>query len=120
MKSIILNRGEEAMTQDSFDFDKKHQPKRFKDDPDFDGAHYEPTLDKERLTTQLKAIHDCLSWVTWATVDELHETTGFPHASISAQLRNMRKDRFGGLPVVGRYRDGTRTFEYKLEEKINE
>ena len=81
---------------------------------DFDGDHYDPIMDRERLTGQMKDVYDCIKNNKWWTVDELHSATGHPHASISAQLRNMRKDRFGGIEVTGRYRSGTRIFEYKI------
>ncbi len=84
-------------------------------DLDFDGDHYDPEIDRERLTGQLKGVYDCIKNGKWWTVDELHSSTGYPHASISAQLRNLRKERFGGLEVIGRYRVNTdRIFEYKL------
>ncbi|MDH5665715.1 MAG: hypothetical protein OEY10_05405 [Nitrosopumilus sp.] len=81
---------------------------------DFDGPHYDPGIDRERLTGQIKDVYDCLKDGRWHTVDELHDATGHPHASVSAQLRNMRKERFGNLDIQGRYRTGTRVFEYRL------
>ena len=81
---------------------------------DFDGPHYEPEIDRERLTAQMQDILKVITDKKWHTVDEIHEATGHPHASISAQLRNMRKEQFGGLEVLGRYRAGTRIFEYRF------
>jgi hypothetical protein len=37
---------------------------------------------------------------TWLTFDELAKLTHYPPASISAQLRHMRKPRFGAYEVV--------------------
>jgi hypothetical protein len=87
--------------------------------PDFDGFHYEPKKDKDRLTGQIKSLHDFMNGPTgmWFTVQELAFSLGFPEPSISAQLRNLRKERFGGHNVKGRYREGTRIFEYRLEDK---
>ncbi|MGB7282961.1 MAG: hypothetical protein WBE13_11925 [Candidatus Acidiferrum sp.] len=41
---------------------------------------------------------------TWLTLDELTKLTHYPPASISAQLRHMRKPRFGAYTVVKRCR----------------
>jgi hypothetical protein len=41
---------------------------------------------------------------TWLTLDELAKLTHYPPASISAQLRHMRKPRFGSYEVVKRCR----------------
>jgi hypothetical protein len=41
---------------------------------------------------------------TWLTLDELSKLTQYPPASISAQLRHMRKPQFGGYEVVKRCR----------------
>jgi|SRR5690348_7805261 len=41
---------------------------------------------------------------TWLTLDELAKLTHYPPASISAQLRHMRKPRFGAYHVVKRCR----------------
>jgi len=41
---------------------------------------------------------------TWLTLDELAKLTHYPPASISAQLRHLRKPRYGSFPVVKRCR----------------
>ena len=41
---------------------------------------------------------------TWLTLDELAKLTQYPPASISAQLRHLRKARFGGYAVAKRRR----------------
>jgi hypothetical protein len=41
---------------------------------------------------------------TWLTLDELAKLTHYPPASISAQLRHMRKPRYGAYAVVKRCR----------------
>ena len=81
---------------------------------DFDGKHYERKMDKERLARQIKEVHDHVSSGSWKTVEEISVATGYPQPSVSAQLRNLRKEKFGGLDVRGRYRSGARIFEYKL------
>jgi hypothetical protein len=41
---------------------------------------------------------------TWLTLDELAKLTHYPPASIPAQLRHLRKPRFGGFVVEKRQR----------------
>jgi hypothetical protein len=41
---------------------------------------------------------------TWLTLDELAKLTQYPPASISAQLRHLRKPQFGGYEVKKRQR----------------
>ncbi|HYL62376.1 MAG TPA: hypothetical protein VE077_07115 [Candidatus Methylomirabilis sp.] len=41
---------------------------------------------------------------TWLTLEELAKLTHYPPASISAQLRHLRKPRFGAFAVVKRSR----------------
>jgi hypothetical protein len=41
---------------------------------------------------------------TWLTLDELSKLTHYPPASISAQLRHLRKLRYGAFAVVKRSR----------------
>lgn len=80
---------------------------------DFDGAHYVPEIDRERLTGQLRDVFKAIEYGGWHTVEEISWATGHAEASVSAQLRNLRKERFGGLYIEGRYRSGMRIFEYK-------
>jgi hypothetical protein len=43
---------------------------------------------------------------TWLTLGELRALTRYGEASISAQLRHLRKSENGGYDVVKRHRDG--------------
>ena len=61
----------------------------------FDGADYVHERDCERLTTQLDRVRQALSDGRWHTLRGLAATTGDPEASVSAQLRHLRKPRFG-------------------------
>ena len=87
------------------------------DPPIFDGAFVSKS-DEPRLKDQISCVRDVLenNLNSWLTVDEIHATTFYPHVSISSQLRNLRKEKHGGYDVVGRYRDGTRIFEYQLNK----
>jgi len=82
----------------------------------FDGADYTPTLDKLRLTGQLLRVFNLMRDGAWRTLDSIAAATGDPAASISAQLRHLRKQRFGAHDVQKR-RHGKKTsglFEYRV------
>ena len=70
----------------------------------FDGPCYDPTLDQARLTTQLDRIRDLMLDGVWRTLGEIEQVTGYPQASISAQVRHLRKSRFGSHLVEKRRR----------------
>jgi len=83
---------------------------------DFNGPDYKPEYDLHRLTGQILRIFNCMKDGKWRTFDEIKAITGDPQASISAQLRHLRKKRFGEHTVEKRSR-GNRLiglFEYKL------
>ena len=61
----------------------------------FNGADYQPTRDNPRLTTQYKRIFHLMRDGVPRTLNEIANDTGDPESSISAQLRHMRKERFG-------------------------
>lgn len=82
----------------------------------FDGSDYVPELDNKRLTGQICRIFDLMKDGKWRTLRDIEFVTGDPQSSISAQLRHLRKERFGGH-TVNKRRQGDRTnglFEYKL------
>ena len=83
---------------------------------DFDGPAYEPEHDQVRLTGQCLRVFNCMRDGRWRTLSEIEAITGDPQASISAQLRHLRKDRFGGHEVE-RQRRGDQSaglHEYRL------
>lgn len=87
--------------------------------PRFNGAGYSSDHDDERLTGQIKRVYSLMADGVWRTLQEIADATGDPHASISAQLRHLRKKRFGGFNVEKRPR-GNRShglWEYLLEAK---
>jgi hypothetical protein len=65
----------------------------------FSGSNYSPELDKERLTNQLSRICELMMDGKFRTVKEIADITGDPETSVSAQLRNLRKEKFGGYQV---------------------
>jgi len=82
----------------------------------FDGPAYCPQLDKERLTRQLGRIHDLMIDGQWRTLSEIATITGDHEASISADLRHLRKERFGRF-IVNKQRRGNKEqglWEYQV------
>lgn len=92
------------------------------DNPRFNGSDYEPEFDNERLTGQLKRVYEAMINGQWRTLGEIEAITGDPQASISAQLRHLRKPRFGSHIVNKRPRGDRHNglFEYQLLEKGSE
>lgn len=72
--------------------------------PRFDGPAYDHERDAPRLTNQLGRIFDLCRDSQWRTLREIAEQTGDPESSISAQLRHLRKPRFGSHTVDKRHR----------------
>jgi hypothetical protein len=48
------------------------------------------------------------------TLNELADLTGDPHTSVSAQMRHLRKPRFGSYTVERRRRGDGGLYEYRL------
>ena len=83
----------------------------------FNGAAYDPAHDDPRLENQLTRIFALMKDGLWRTLAEIELTTGDPQASISAQLRHLRKERFGSYCIERRAR-GDREhglFEYRIK-----
>jgi hypothetical protein len=70
----------------------------------FNGEAYNQLLDHARLTKQHERIKSAMLDERWRTLDEIAQITGDPAASISAQLRHLRKPRFGSHVVEKRRR----------------
>ena len=82
----------------------------------FAGSDYVPELDDKRLRGQVKAIYDLMRDGIWRTLGEIEKALEYPQASISAQLRHLRKEKFGSN-TVNRRRKGKREeglIEYQL------
>lgn len=91
------------------------------EDAHFDGKTYDPQFDKERLTSQIRKVFDLMQDAKWRTLVEIERKIKQPQASISARLRDLRKERFGGHTVNRRTRDERKRgcFEYQLVVKHN-
>jgi len=83
---------------------------------DFDGSNYIPELDRKRLGGQMREVFFMMDDGIWRTLRDISELTGFPEASISAQLRHLRKEKFGSHIVNKRRRGDPKLgiWEYKL------
>lgn len=82
----------------------------------FNGPDYERGADQARLTGQILRVYEAMRGGDWLTLDELSGAADAPAASVSAQLRHLRKPRFGGFTVEKRSR-GDRShglWEYRL------
>lgn len=90
------------------------------ENPRFDGSDYSPKFDDVRLKGQIKKIYALMIDGKWRTLSEIEQLTNFGQASISAQLRHLRKDRFGNHIVNKRNRGERRQglFEYQLIKPI--
>ena len=86
------------------------QPSLF-DDPAALGAAMDTNLshqqvthpdDVSRLARQLRAVRHALLDGEWHTLAELSATLGYPEASISARIRDLRKADFGGHTILRR------------------
>jgi hypothetical protein len=83
--------------------------------PDFAGAEYDHAVDHARLTDQLTRIKTLMFDRRWRTLAEIAKATRTPEASVSAQLRHLRKPRFGGYTVDRRRRSGAGLWEYHVD-----
>lgn len=68
-------------------------------DERFDGETYDADKDGVRLTGQLLRVYEAMKDGRWHTLDELAEVSGGSEASVSARLRDLRKEKFGSHEV---------------------
>lgn len=119
------------MTQTLLDFQRQYKPSNpclfsnlpqslaSSPVPHFNGPSYDPKFDQARLTGQIRRIYNVMLDEQWWTLAEIAQTTNDPQASISAQLRHLRKPRFGGHTINKRRRGapGKGWWEYQLKVK---
>lgn len=79
----------------------------------FDGSDYKPSRDESRLTKQYHIIFTLMSDGLFRTLGQIESITNCPQASISARLRDFRKQRNGSHTVNKRYIDNG-LYEYQL------
>lgn len=78
------------------------------------GPAYEAAIDGPRIARQHEQIRDLCITGYWRTLSEIAKLTGYPEASVSAQLRHLRKPAFGEYIVDKRRRDGAGLWEYQV------
>jgi len=82
--------------------------------PHFNGPDYIPKLDQKRLSNQHEQIKNLMIDHKWRTLGEIENELNYPQASISAQLRHLRKERFGGFTLQKQRRKLAGLFEYRI------
>jgi len=83
----------------------------------FNGADYVPGRDDPRLHGQLLRVWSFMRDGRWHTLREISDATGDPHASVSTQLRHLRKPRFGSYQV-NREHVGRGLYRYQLGPRV--
>ena len=83
----------------------------------FNGADYVPERDNVRLGNQLLRVKAAIASGQWKTLSELAHETGDPEASISAQLRHLRKPRFGSFNIERRHVSNG-LYQYRLNKEV--
>lgn len=86
----------------------------------FNGPVYEPAHDQARLTGQILRVFNLMEDGAWRTLPEIEAATGDPQASISAQLRHLRKPRFGAHVVEKRPRGDRSSGLWEYQLQVNE
>jgi hypothetical protein len=79
----------------------------------FNGSDYNHDEDNQRLSNQYWDLFNCMRDGKRRTLRTIETITGYPPASISAQLRHMRKVRFGSN-TVNKHHLGKGLYEYEL------
>ena len=77
------------------------------------GPAYEKKKDGKRIAKQIESIREYMLSSDWKTLVEIEAALGYPQASVSAQLRHLRKARFGGYRV-DKQRRTEGTWEYRV------
>lgn len=78
----------------------------------FGGQTYEPS-DGPRLGAQLERVAAYMSDGNWRTLYAIAHATGCSTQSVSARLRDLRKERYGSR-IVSRRRVSAGVFEYRV------
>lgn len=81
--------------------------------PIFHGSDIDMNRDAKRLTGQLLDIYALMKDGKWRTLDQISSITGHGAASVSAQLRNLRKRDFGCHNVEKRHLSNG-LYEYRI------
>ena len=91
-----------------FDFENPMNRRTF-------GPAFDPKKDGVRVGKQHEVIRDfMLTQNEWLTLAEIENAVDYPQASVSAQLRHLRKPKFGAYRVEKRRRTSGGTWEYAV------
>ena len=80
--------------------------------PHFDGETYEPNKDHIRLTGQLLRVYQAMHDQEWHTLSQLSMRAEGSEASVSARLRDLRKEKFGDFVVQRKRSEKSRGLWY--------
>jgi hypothetical protein len=72
----------------------------FGSQPQFKGESFDARRDGQRLSNQLDKVRHWMKGGSWWTLEGLHVATGAPQASVSARIRDLRRE---GLTIERRY-----------------
>lgn len=87
----------------------------------FGGKTYDATFDYDRLSKQMKIVYDFIKDGQFHTLKEMSKATSVPEASLSARLRDFRREKYGANIILKRH-VGDRyngLFEYRFVENKN-
>jgi hypothetical protein len=81
---------------------------------DMDGDTYDPSLDRVRLNGQNLKVYLLMRDEVWRRLSQIAWHVHAPEASVSARLRDLRKEKFGEHTVNRRRVTVTGLWEYQL------
>jgi hypothetical protein len=84
--------------------------------PTFDGETIAPE-DNPRLSAQLDRVRDLMLDGRWRTLAAVSKALGYPEASVSARIRDMRKAKFGEF-VVERKHHSRGLWYYRVAGRV--
>lgn len=79
-----------------------------------DGATFAQERDEVRLNRQAQDVWNVVKDGRWRTLAEIADESGHPEASVSARLRDFRKQRFGGRRIERRPCQSSAANEYRV------
>ena len=99
-----------------------NQADLFEQEQDHKGIVYNPKYDYKRLNKQKDRVWAVMGSHGWLTLSEIDSKTGDPEASISASLRDFRKEKYGFHTVMKRPRGARQRgrWEYNLGENSSD